>query len=247
VLKCYSERGIEEFGIIAAQELETHIRKNLVAQRTPKPYMYVARLLNRSGDYFRSIWLTSDLSSSYSQLWHEFPDHIFTYYPRPYVDQLNQAASLSQMEPNLLLSIARQESSFRPKVESPAGAIGLMQLLPSTAQVVAERSGLVPAGEIDLKLPMHNLTLGSAYLAELKLRYKDYMPAIIAAYNAGEYAVDAWLERRHHPDPLIWCELIPFQETNHYVKNVWRNLVIYRHLDIETTAISMERVGQSDQ
>jgi soluble lytic murein transglycosylase len=84
--------------------------------------------------------------------------------------------------------------------------------------------------EQDLKNPALNIKLGSHYLKVLSLNYKGFAPAIYAGYNAGEFAVDLWLKRRAHTDPLMFVELVPFGETKDYVKNVWRNIVVYRHL-----------------
>ena len=63
-----------------------------------------------------------------------------------------------------------------------------------------------------LKRPEFNLHIGGAYLKELSLRYKGFQPAVFGAYNAGEFAMDAWLARRSDPDPLIWIEKVPFGE-----------------------------------
>ena len=78
-----------------------------------------------------------------------------------------------------------------------------------------------------------NIALGSRYLKQLLLRYKGFKPAIYGAYNAGEYAVDSWLLRRKHDDVLSWIEMVPFDETKEYIKNVWRNEIIYEKLEKE--------------
>ena len=83
--------------------------------------------------------------------------------------------------------------------------------------------------ERNLKNPASNIQVGANYLRSLGERYHS-VPQIAAAYNAGELAVDGWLEFRKHDDQLIWVELIPFSETQDYVKNVWRNYVIYHEL-----------------
>lgn len=135
-----------------------------------------------------------------------------------------------------LLGLVRQESSFDPAAESPSGALGLTQLLPSTARMMAERLGMpLPAGALRPTLigdPGRNLTLGAAYLASLLGRYGGDLVLAIAAYNAGPSAVGAWLaangDPRHGAPPLLeWIERIPYDETRNYVERVIENIAIY--------------------
>ena len=81
-----------------------------------------------------------------------------------------------------------------------------------------------------MRNPGYNLAIGAAYLSELDIRYRGFRPAVYAAYNAGEYAADAFAERRNDGDPMMFIELIPFSETNAYVKSVMRNEFVYAHL-----------------
>lgn len=140
------------------------------------------------------------------------------------------------------MAISRQETSFRPKVTSAAGAIGMMQLIPSTARRMATEVGLDEFEiESQLKDPRINTVLGSAYLKFLDRYYKGFKPAVYAAYNAGEFAVDQWLERRNHSESVGFIEMIPFSETKSYVRNVMRNVKVYQFLASSSETWTFEK------
>lgn len=137
-------------------------------------------------------------------------------------------------EEALLLAIARQESSFDFAAVSPAGAQGLMQLMPGTARQVARR--------LDLDFDRHrlrhdadyNLRLGQAYITDLVERYDGAPLLAIAAYNAGPSRVNRWLDRYGDPrsgliGAVDWIESMPFAETRNYVQRVFESFMIYRH------------------
>jgi soluble lytic murein transglycosylase len=139
-----------------------------------------------------------------------------------------------EIEPALPLAIARQESEFNPRAESTAGALGLMQLLPSTAKEVARKIGQ-PFNKSALTAnPSYNMQLGSTYLADLINAYRGSYILAIAAYNAGPGRVSRWREEFGDPrnpdvDPILWIERIPITETRNYVQRVIENLQMYRH------------------
>jgi soluble lytic murein transglycosylase len=137
------------------------------------------------------------------------------------------------IEPALALGIIRQESSFDGTTVSPAGARGLMQLMPDTAAQVARQIGLpasIPALTGDAR---YNLRLGTAYLRGLLDQVDGSVPLAVAAYNAGPARLREWLASNGDPrsaggDMIDWIEQIPFGETRNYVQRVIENLVIYR-------------------
>lgn len=140
------------------------------------------------------------------------------------------------VEPALALAIIRQESGFDPGIRSPSNALGLMQLLPSTAQHVGARMGIFVQPAALTADPALNIRLGTAFLASLMARYDNALPLAIAAYNAGPGNVDRWLAA--HGDPrygtggwIDWIETIPFAETRDYVERVIESLVVYRALE----------------
>ena len=133
----------------------------------------------------------------------------------------------------LLLAIVRQESAFAPDAMSRAGARGLMQLMPATAQRVASQL------QLPFSLPrlttdgIYNLTLGRSYIDKLIEDFGGSYALAIAAYNAGPGRVRQWLHEFGDPrgrdiGMVDWIEMIPFTETRAYVQRVLENLQIYR-------------------
>lgn len=140
------------------------------------------------------------------------------------------------VERALALAIIRQESSFDPGIRSPSDALGLMQLLPSTAAYEGRRLGLAVQTAALTADPALNVRLGTSYLADMLARYDGALPLAIAAYNAGPGNVDSWLAA--YGDPRYgkgswtnWLESIPFAETRDYVQRVIESLVVYRALE----------------
>jgi soluble lytic murein transglycosylase len=137
------------------------------------------------------------------------------------------------VERPLVFAIARQESSFDPSVVSPAGARGLMQLMPATARMTAQRAGLgFELGKLT-EDPAYNARLGATHLVDLMADWKGSYILAIAAYNAGGGNVKKWIEAYGDPrssavDPVDWVERIPFTETRNYVQRVLENLQVYR-------------------
>jgi tetratricopeptide (TPR) repeat protein len=150
------------------------------------------------------------------------------FYPRPYNQAFLTASQKCKVDVNTLYAIARQESLMNPAVKSPVGAVGLMQLLPSTAKRVLSRFPEYEKSEkIDLTSPATNTLAGACYFSDLVARYNGNIFYAIAAYNAGENAVDQWVNRRLEPakSSEIFIEFIPYNETQKYVKRVYRNLI----------------------
>jgi soluble lytic murein transglycosylase len=137
------------------------------------------------------------------------------------------------VEPALTLGVIRQESSFDTTTISPAGARGLMQLMPATAATVARELGLTPSVPALTLDPGFNMRLGTAYLQDLLDQFGASVPLAVAGYNAGPGHVLEWLGDNGDPsgvgvDVIDWIELIPFGETRNYVQRVIENEVVYR-------------------
>ncbi len=135
--------------------------------------------------------------------------------------------------PELALAIARRESEFDPTVVSGAGARGLMQLMPGTAQDMARAVGLPYSAARLLSDPAYNATLGTAYLALLERRFGANPVLVSVGYNAGPSRAAAWMADGGDPrDPAVdvvdWIEHIPFDETRNYVMRVAESLPVYR-------------------
>ncbi len=138
----------------------------------------------------------------------------------------------AMVEPAVTLGLIRQESSFDTQAGSPAGAQGLMQLMPATAAGVARRLNeavSLPALTGD---PAYNMRLGTAYFQTLLDQFGGTLPLAMAGYNAGPNRVLDWIAGYGDPrtgaiDMMDWVELIPFNETRNYVQRVIENAVIY--------------------
>ncbi|MBK8013507.1 MAG: transglycosylase SLT domain-containing protein [Deltaproteobacteria bacterium] len=162
-------------------------------------------------------------------------------YPRPYARVIERESQRRSVDPFLVYAIVRSESRFGAAAESEKGAQGLMQLLPSTAKWLAQRSTprvsrasrTAPASrgnsetddDLDLTHPETNLRLGIQYLARLLDRYEGNAVLALVAYNAGPGIADRWLDRAQGVDLDAFIELIAFSETERYVK---RSLGSYR-------------------
>lgn len=151
-----------------------------------------------------------------------------TYYPVPPV-----GAGPLPVPPELALSIARRESEFRATAVSGAGARGLMQLMPATAQSMAGKLGLTYEKARLTADPVYNATLGSAYLAQLIEEFGDNIVLVSVGYNAGPNRARNWITEYGDPreegvDVIDWIEHIPFRETRNYVMRVAESLPIYR-------------------
>ncbi len=141
------------------------------------------------------------------------------------------------------LAIARQESAFMPDAKSPSGAYGLMQLMPATARIMAQRTGASLQSNQQLIDPDLNIKLGSQYLGRMLRRYDNNRILASAAYNAGPGNVDKWLDPDLDFD--VWIETIPFRETREYVKNVLMFSTIYgRRMHQEQPLIYSHELAQ---
>lgn len=151
----------------------------------------------------------------------------------PVVTQLANGGG--EPEAALTLALSRQESEFRPDAVSRAGARGLMQLMPATAQAMAKSLGVgyrEPALTAD---PDYNVSLGRHYLRHLLDNYNGHYVLTLAAYNAGPGRVRQWVQtwgdpRNDNVDVIDWIELIPFTETRNYVQRVIEGVQVYRQL-----------------
>lgn len=137
------------------------------------------------------------------------------------------------VEADLALAVARQESAFNAGAGSGAGALGLMQLMPATAEEIARRLGL-PWERARLTVDWdYNATLGADYLAGLERMFGASPVLVAAGYNAGPSRPRQWLAdrgdlRRGEVDPVDWIEDIPFTETRNYVMRVLEGVPVYR-------------------
>lgn len=148
-------------------------------------------------------------------------------FPFPYQTQIRQNSQQEGINPLLVISVMRKESSFNPTVDSTVGAIGLMQIVPPTAQWVA---GQTQMPNYSLTDPEDNIKIGTWYLRYNHRRYDDNSLLAVASYNAGTGNVNAWLNRYGIEDQERFIEQIPFNETKDYVEGVFGNYWNYLRL-----------------
>jgi soluble lytic murein transglycosylase len=154
-----------------------------------------------------------------------FNDYEFLY-PRPYDPEVRRGAAVSGLPADFIYAIIRQESLYKADARSSAGALGLMQLLPSTARRTARAWDMPRPSNASLLIPSVNVPLGSVFLRSLLDRAGGQAPLAMAAYNAGPGAVRRWL-----PDaPMsmdVWVENIPYNETRGYVQRVSWHMIVF--------------------
>ncbi|MCL2723218.1 MAG: lytic transglycosylase domain-containing protein [Polyangiaceae bacterium] len=151
-------------------------------------------------------------------------------FPRPYERHVENAAETAHVDTNFLWAVMRQESAFDPDAVSPARAVGLLQLMPATAKVLATAAGL-PHEEGWLVRPGHNVLLGARYLRELLDKFAGNETLAAAAYNAGADAIVRWQNHAKGETLDVFVEMIPFLETRGYVVRVMSNLARYGFLE----------------
>jgi soluble lytic murein transglycosylase-like protein len=153
-------------------------------------------------------------------------------YPNPKWNPLNGW----RVDPALAYGHIVQESAFRRTAVSSAGAVGLMQVLPITAQLVSRNRG-VPYTTAALTNPSYNLEYGQSFIEMMRgdPGTAGQLPRVIASYNAGPLPVAKWATINDHGDPLLWIESIPYWETRYYVPAVFRNMWVYQGLNHEQT------------
>ncbi|TNF63501.1 MAG: lytic transglycosylase domain-containing protein [Rhodobacteraceae bacterium] len=159
------------------------------------------------------------------------------------------------MHPEMILAIARRESEFDPSVVSGAGARGLMQVMPRTAEQVARQLGLEAEHSSDRLLtdPDYNAKLGATYLFDMAQRFGGNVVMMAAAYNAGPSRPETWMAERGDPrtgrvDVIDWIEHVPFEETRNYIMRVAESLPVYRArlgLPPHPVPFSQELVGDT--
>jgi soluble lytic murein transglycosylase len=220
-----------------------------VRQAAAKPGMQYARelyFLGRLGDAAREInWTTKTANNKAVQrgaasmvkqwgwtnraihtlLRSRYWDDLEIRFPLDYQRLVKQEAKNNDIDPAWIFAIMRQESMFDKNAHSPVGALGLMQLMPPTARLVARKVGMKKPSKSIILQPSTNIRLGSRYLKMLSDQFRGHHILAIPGYNAGPHRAQTWMKRSAPVD--IWIESIPFDETRLYVKRVLSYWVLY--------------------
>jgi soluble lytic murein transglycosylase len=187
----------------------------------PEQRVQAIGLADRWGWHHQSIAVAAQQA-----LFNDYP----LLYPRPYDKEVRSAVRLTDLPAELIYAVIRQESLYRADAGSSAGALGLMQLLPTTARRAARHWGLRAPTRAELLRPSVNVPVGAGELASLLARYDGQALLATAAYNAGPGAVRRWLPETSM-DIDVWVENIPFNETRTYVQRVAWHALVFRWLD----------------
>ncbi len=193
------------------------------------PVLLVADLLDRAGDHRSAHQI---LRTRARDAFRRAPDDgnlraWLIAYPPAYREEVQRSSRAAGVPADLVQALLREESALDPRVISPAGAIGLSQLMLPTAQQVASRLRLARPSRSDLLQPPLNIRLGAQYLGDLVRRYDGEISLALAAYNAGAASVSRWREAGAGLALDEFIEQIPVEETRGYVKRVLRSYAAY--------------------
>jgi soluble lytic murein transglycosylase len=199
-----------------------------------KELLAAAEVARRNGWFERSI----DTAERTQQM------HDFTLrYPMPYRDVLGNYTRQLDLDEAWVYALVRQESRFSAEARSNAGALGLMQLMPTTARSVARRLGIPGVNRNSVHTVDTNISLGTYHLRELMDGLDNHPVLVSAAYNAGLGRARDW--RADRPlEGAIYTETIPFSETRDYVRKVMSNTMYYARLLGQPFIPLKQRLGQ---
>ena len=185
------------------------------------------------GDYYSSLVLVlRNFDRHLERPSSRLPEDLWLLaYPQGYWQSIVSAARRYGLDPYFVAAIIREESQFRSEALSPAGARGVMQVMPATGEWIARMAGIRDFDRAKLYDADMNITVGTWYLSYLMKRFKNDLYLVSAAYNAGPEVVAAWAgASRGAADPVLFVETIPYRETRGYVKKVLRNYAEYRRI-----------------
>ena len=148
-------------------------------------------------------------------------------FPILYRELIETNARDNKLDPDWVYGVLRQESAFHDRRPPEAGALGLMQLMPRTGRLTAQRIRLPIAGTHAILQVDNNVKLGTSYLRQVLDQYHGHQTLATASYNAGPHRVRQWLPDNGALEAPAWVETIPFNETRNYVKNVMGFTAIY--------------------
>ncbi|MEI8571480.1 lytic murein transglycosylase [Methylomonas sp. LW13] len=155
-------------------------------------------------------------------------DDVNLRFPLTYIQPIQSNAAAQQLDPGLILGLIRQESAFDELADSPAGAKGLMQIMPNTGRQIAAELRDSWDSDYSLFKPELNVKYGTFYFKKLLRQFNGHVALATAAYNAGANKVKRWLPENRALPADIWIENIPYKETRGYVASVLMYSLIYQ-------------------
>ena len=204
-------------------------RLNGAFRRDDAVALLAARASEAAGDYSSSSTLMSSYFGAYlQQPADNLPDDFWALaYPRAYWTEVSTAAARHDVDPLLMIGLARQESHFNRMARSPVGAVGLFQIMPYTAaELDPEFSN--PAAMDRLVQPEVSAELAAKLLSSLYARYQGALAPTIASYNADKERVQVWWDASKGLPEELFIDSIPYQQTRAYVRQVLTNYAMYQ-------------------
>lgn len=211
-----SKLSFEELALVSA--LSAKVGAYYVEQKSARKF--ILKVIPNAVNWFE----ITNHQQDYNVIWK-------SYYPKAYENLVFEVAGILKIDPFFILSIMRMESYYNEKALSYVGARGLMQIMPYTALQIAKRIGHDRFKLEAMWKPKVNIVYGGWYLSFLLAYYKQNPILAAAAYNAGPFAVNAWIERCNGCAFDEFVESIPYRETRGYVKNVIKSLVRYHRIN----------------
>ena len=170
-------------------------------------------------------------------------EHLRAIYPRPFYNEVSKWAKEYEVPEYIFYALIRSESFFKPFVTSHAGAIGLSQLMPTTAKDIARTLKL---SDYDITNPDTNIRFGTYYLSRMLKRFDGRFMPSMCSYNAGPVAVSRWLKKNTIKEEDLFVETIPYNETRNYGKKLLSTACIYGMLYYNKTANDVIREVYKD-
>lgn len=229
---------------LRALGLEQHAVRELAALtdrygRDAEALAALSIMLNEVGAYHHALRLVrSRFREKLERTGGEIADGLWRVaYPTGLIPTI-QLSAVKGVDPFLVAAIIREESQYDWKAVSRVGAIGLMQVMPATANAVAQQHRLPPISREDLFDQEMNIRIGVRYVEQLLTQFSGNLVQTIAAYNAGPIVVKNWADTYRGRSEDEFVELIQYQETRQYVKRVLRSYKEYLRLDGRQKAVS---------
>ena len=232
-----NERTVENTRLLLPyQPITDHIKALYISNQS----LQASRLLNdfvselsKDDKSALAYWIAHDLQwtskSVYLSNNDELSNQLLLRFPLAYQASVTTYAKSYQIPKELVFAIIRQESGFRDDVISAAGAQGLMQIMPATAQAISKHDKIAYSDKKQLFSSQKNINIGVAYLQVLSKRFAKHPILMVAAYNAGPKQVNYWLKNHPPKDIDIWIETLPWHETRNYLKNVIAFYAVYQY------------------
>jgi tetratricopeptide (TPR) repeat protein len=222
-IRFFSSHGMEEAEwetLAMGKSLETHAEPDLLY-----------RAMGEAGTAYTTMQMADRIGLGQLDGGGQTAERMRIRYPRVYWKEVVALGNELELDPFLILSVARQESTYRPNLTSVSGARGVMQLMPDTASWLGRIDDRISAAQAThLSTPQNALRIGAVYLKRLMLRSDHNLVYALASYNAGPGNCDKWRRRFGEIPPDEFIEKIPFGETKNYVKRILAHYATYHSL-----------------